>query len=354
MSFDSVLQGIWYGRSRSRMSLFLLPFSWLFRAIVALRRLAYQTGLFRSVWVERPVIVVGNITVGGTGKTPVVLWLVEQLRAAGHTPGIISRGYRGRSASWPLDVTADSNTMETGDEPVMLAQHSGCIVVAGPDRVAAARQAIARGADVIVSDDGLQHYRLGRNCELAVIDAQRGLGNGRLLPAGPLRETADRLRQVDAILLKSASLEPYRSGLGLFKPRELPEGPTPRIPFLIQAGFVRSLVTLEQRTLADFKGQPVHAVAGIGNPEAFFATLRSAGIIVLAHALPDHARIGPADLAFGDPAPVLMTEKDAVKCRDHNDPRLWVVVADAEIAPGPASLLMSIVDSALTSSATAR
>lgn len=354
MSADSFVQRVWYGRSRSRLSLYLLPFSWLYRAIVALRRLAYQAGLFRSVWVGRPVIVVGNITVGGTGKTPVVLWLADQLRAAGYTPGLISRGYRGRSASWPVDVGADSNPVDTGDEPVMLAQHSGCIVVAGPDRVAAARRAIERGADVIVSDDGLQHYRLGRNCELAVVDAQRGLGNGRLLPAGPLRETADRLRQVDAILLKSASLEPSRSGLGLWKPREIPEGPTPRIPFLIQPRFVRSLVTHEQRTLADFKGRPAHAVAGIGNPEAFFATLRSAGIIVLEHALPDHARIGPAELAFGDNAPVLMTEKDAVKCGGLDDPRLWVVVADAEIAPGPATLLRSIVESALTSSSTAR
>lgn len=354
MNFDSFLQRVWYGRSRSRLSFYLLPFSWIFRAIVELRRLAYQAGLFRSVWVGRPVIVVGNITVGGTGKTPVVLWLVDQLRAAGYTPGIISRGYHGRSAHWPLDVTADSKAEEAGDEPVMLAQRCGCIVVAGPDRVAAARLAIERGADVIVSDDGMQHYRLGRDCELAVVDAERGLGNGRLLPAGPLRETADRLRQVDAVLLKSQSLEPSRSGLGLFKPREIPEGPTPRIPFLIQATSVRSLVTHEQRSLADFKGQPVHAIAGIGNPEAFFANLRSAGIIVLAHPLPDHARIGPKDLDFGDNAPVLMTEKDAVKCRDLNDPRVWAVVADAEIAPGQAALLMSIVKTALTSVSTAR
>lgn len=354
MSADSFLQRVWYGRSRSRLSFYLLPFSWLFRAVVALRRWAYQAGLFRSVWVERPVIVVGNITVGGTGKTPVVLWLVDQLRAVGHTPGIISRGYRGQSASWPLDVTAASNPEDAGDEPVLLAQRSGCIVVAGPDRVAAARRAIERGADVIVSDDGLQHYRLGRVCELAVVDAQRGLGNGRLLPAGPLRETADRLRQVDAILMRSASLEPSRSGLGLFKPREIPEGPTPRIPFLIRAKGARSLVTHEQRSLADFRGQPVHAVAGIGNPEAFFANLRAAGIIVLAHPLADHARIGPKDLDFGDNAPVLMTEKDAVKCRDLADPRVWAVVAETEIAPGQGALLMSIIETALTSSSTAR
>jgi len=344
MSADGFLQGVWYGK-RSRLSFYLLPFSWLFRAVVAFRRIAFRIGAFRSVRVERPVIVVGNITVGGTGKTPAVLWLAEQLKSQGHRPGIISRGYRGSASAWPQDVMADSDPAEVGDEPVLLAERSAAIVVAGPDRVAAARRAIERGADVVLSDDGLQHYRLVRDCELVVVDAERGVGNGRLLPAGPLREPAGRLLQADALLLKSARLDAPIRKRGKGGPLE--DGPVPRIPFTIVATTARSLVTAERRPLESFRGQPVHAVAGIGHPQAFFATLRAAGIIVMEHALPDHAAIEAADLAFDDELPVLMTEKDAVKCRSLADARLWAVVADAAIAPAQAALLLSLIESVM-------
>lgn len=288
----------------------------------------------------RPVIVVGNITVGGTGKTPVVLWLVEQLRARGLRPGIINRGYGGHSATWPRDVTANDDPGEVGDEAVLLAKLAQGIVVTGPDRVAAARRAIERGADVIVSDDGLQHYRLARDGELAVIDAERGVGNGRMLPAGPLREPAGRLAGVHAILLKQASGRRGQTNQDF--------GSAPAIPFSIRATTVTSLTSGERRSLEAFRSQTVHAVAGIGNPEAFFATLREAGMIVTTHALPDHAAIAAADLEFGDNAPVLMTGKDAVKCTGYENPRLWVVGAEAVLDAADAATLMSIVDAGIT------
>lgn len=348
MSADGFLQKVWYAR-RSRISFYLLPFSWLFRAAIALRRLGYRSRLLRSVRVERPVIVIGNISVGGTGKTPIVLWLAERLQARGRHPGIVSRGYRGKATHWPQDVHADSDPGLVGDEPVLLAQRSGGIVVAAPDRVAAARRAIERGADVILADDGLQHYRLQRDCELIVIDAQRRIGNGRLLPAGPLREPAGRLLQADALLLKSADARAplvRKPGAG-----PIDDGPMPRIPFAITAAVAFSLATGERKPLTAFQGQPVHAVAGIGHPQAFFATLRAHGIIVLEHALADHVTLNAGQLEFGDALPVLVTEKDAVKCRSFADAasakRLWAVVADADIAPAQAELLLATIEAAI-------
>ncbi len=339
MSADSFLQRIWYGRSWHLALLVLIPLSWLFRIVVAVRRWSFRTGLATSVRLPKPVIVVGNITVGGTGKTPVVLWLAGQLRARGRIVGIINRGYGGRSATWPCDVTANADPVEVGDEAVLLAKLSQGIVVTGPDRVAAARRAIELGADVIVSDDGLQHYRLARDCELAVTDADRGAGNGNMLPAGPLREPEGRLAYVDALLLKQGSGKPLQ--------KPVVSGAAAGIPFSIRATTVTSLSSGEQRPLDSFRNQPVHAVAGIGNPEAFFASLREAGMIVTAHALPDHAAIAAADLEFGDAAAVLMTAKDAVKCRGYDNPRLWVVDAEAVMNAADAARLLSIVETRL-------
>ena len=339
MSAASYIQSLWYRRSFNLLTLLLMPLSWLFGAVVALRRFAFRVRLLRAESVSRPVIVVGNLTVGGTGKTPFTLWLAAQLRAKGYVPGIVLRGYGGASTSWPRDVSADSDPLEVGDEAVLLATESGGIVVAGPDRVAAARRAIERGADVVVCDDGLQHYRQARDCELVVVDAVRGLGNGRLLPAGPLRESAARLAKVDAVVLRAPD-----PALAIPVTTRIIAGVESMASFAVLPTGVRSLRSGEERPLAAFAGQSVHAVAGIGFPEGFFATLRAQGLGVIPHPLPDHATIMPKTFEFGDSLPVLMTGKDAVKCRGIDDPRLWVVAARAELEAVQASKLLAVVE----------
>ncbi|MBL8266633.1 tetraacyldisaccharide 4'-kinase [Steroidobacter sp.] len=301
---DAFLQQVWYERRHRWFSLLLLPLSWLFAVVVAGRRAGFRFGWLQSIRVSRPVIVVGNITVGGTGKTPMTIWIAEQLRARGVRVGIVLRGYGGTSTTWPRDVTDNTSTEEVGDEAVLLAKRTGALVVAGPDRVAAANRAIERGAQIIVCDDGLQHYRLARDAEIAVIDERRGLGNGRLLPAGPLREPASRLHSVALKVLTRRS-EPAAE-------RSAFPNAVIATPVLVDAV---SLATGERRSLQSFVGQRVHAIAGIGNPQAFFAALSGLGLTVDPHPLPDHARLTDADLAFPDSAPVLMTEKDAVKCQ---------------------------------------
>jgi len=307
------LEGIWYGRSPA--SLPLVPFGWLFRALVGVRRLAFRVGLLRSVQLPVPVIVVGNITVGGSGKTPLVVWLAERLTGAGMRPGIISRGYGGVAGKGPRRVAADSDPMQVGDEPLLLARRTGCPVWVAPDRVAAGREAVAAGCDVIIADDGMQHYRLARRIEIAVLDGDRGLGNGRLLPAGPLREPASRLRQVDFIVNNGA-------------------GRGDEVPMRLAASTAHRLDDAEVRLLSSFQGQSVHAVAGIGHPLRFFRTLRERGVEGIPHPFPDHHRFQAADLEFGDGAPVLMTEKDAVKCRAFAGRNHWFVPVTAELPAG--------------------
>lgn len=342
---DAFLQRVWYERRSQWFSLLLLPLSWLFAAVAATRRCAYRSGWVQSFRVERRVIVVGNITVGGTGKTPMTIWLAEQLHARGLRVGIVLRGYGGTSAQWPRDVTNETSADEVGDEAVLLAQRTGALVVAGPDRVAAAKRAIERGAQVIVCDDGLQHYRLARDLEIAVIDERRGLGNGRLLPAGPLREPAGRLASVDLKILtrRSAKIDP---------------SPFPQFPNAVVAapvlGDAVSLATGERRALQTFAGTRVHAIAGIGNPQAFFDALSAAGLTVAPHPLPDHARLSVADITFPDAAPVLMTEKDAVKCRPGADAsqiaNCWAVRLDIAMTEADAQTIHRLLDRALAAS----
>jgi tetraacyldisaccharide 4'-kinase len=276
--------------------------------------------------------VVGNISVGGTGKTPLVIWLAEELRWRGHRPGIITRGYGGGSPTWPQHVSAASDAASVGDEAVLLAARSKAIVVAGPDRVACANAAIERGATVILSDDGLQHYRLLRDYEIAVIDGTRGVGNGFLLPAGPLRESKRRLETVDAVVVTQRAHDEVSYSLA-------------RPKWFTARGEIRdawSLKTREIRPLSAFAGIPVHAIAGIGHPTAFFDGLSHAGLKVDTRALADHAAIAVDDLRFADTAPVLMTEKDAVKCRAFADQRCWAVPLHLSVADGE-RLLESIV-----------
>jgi tetraacyldisaccharide 4'-kinase len=314
----------WYGNSAP---LPLLPLSWLFRLMVGLRRRTYERGWLRSLRVGRPVVIIGNLTVGGTGKTPLVAWLATELASRGLKPGIVSRGYGGGGTA-PRLVQPSDDWRQVGDEPLLLCQRTRCPVVVAADRVAAARLLVERGVDVILADDGLQHLRLARDCEIVVVDAARGLGNGELLPAGPLREPVSRLGSADAIVVNGFSkLEIAPAALHMsLVPGEI------------------SGVTEQARASRHppAPGAKVHAVAGIGNPARFFSSLRAEGFQVLEHAFADHHPYAEGELEFGDGLPVLMTEKDAVKCRAFANPRLWYVPVTARFADGEARELLEL------------
>lgn len=299
------LQRLWYGDSLWRYP--LLPLSFAFSMLVALRLWLYRIGVFRSFRLPVPVVVAGNVTVGGTGKTPITIWLAQELRIRGHKPGIVSRGYGGRVGPVPLEATGGSDPATVGDEAILIAARSRSPVFVHPDRVAAAQAAIAAGADVIIADDGLQHYRLARDYEIAVIDGSRGTGNGWLLPAGPLREPLDRLQRVDRVLVQTEGQDvdvPYI--------RRLTDRNSSA--FTLVPKQLRELNGARSRPLGELAGQTVHAVAAIGNPTRFFRMLEAHGMRVVPHAYRDHLQLTGKHLDFGDGLPIVMTEKDAVKC----------------------------------------
>ncbi len=305
------IQGSWY--RITPLHLILLPLSLLFFLLSFTRRLLFRAGILSSIKLPVPVIIVGNISVGGTGKTPLTLWLAEQLLADGWHPGIISRGFGGNDSK-PQAVFHSSDPALVGDEPVLMAQRKLCPVWVGRDRPAAALALLFAHpeCDVILSDDGLQHYRLQRDVELVVVDGIRRFGNGFLLPAGPLREPTSRLREADAVIINGglAQLGEYQMQL---------EG----------VHFYNLLNPEIIATAADFKGQCVHAIAGIGHPERFFAHLHKLGLTIHTHSFPDHHAYHAADLAYADANALLMTEKDAVKCISFADERCWVLRVDA-------------------------
>jgi len=296
----------WY--VRSPWMILLTPLSLVYRVVIWLRRSAYRIGLFSSHTLPVPVIVVGNITVGGTGKTPLVAWIATYLKSLGYHPGVVSRGYRGKAGSWPQQVRPDSDPVMVGDEAVLLAGLCTCPMSVAPNRVAAAAALIEHNhCDIIVSDDGLQHYALQRDVEIAVIDGIRRFGNGLSLPAGPLREPLKRLTEVDIVVV---------NGLGSGD----------EFPMKMKPGAAIKLIDAAQQCeLSAFNDQPVHAVAAIGNPERFFASLRQAGMLVEEHAFPDHYFFRKEDISFDDDKPVLMTGKDAVKCRHLAGSNHWYV-----------------------------
>jgi tetraacyldisaccharide 4'-kinase len=261
--------------------------------------------------------------VGGTGKTPLTIWLANELMAQGYVPGIVTRGYRGNVGRRPVVATAASDPQIVGDEAILLARRCQCPVVVHPDRVAAAEKAVALGVNIIIADDGLQHLRLARDFEIVVIDGARGTGNGHLLPAGPLREPVSRLRAADAIMIQGvASAGTMRFAGDHAHP--------PRF-FSLRAEVASRLDNSDVRRLDEFSGKTVHAVAGIGNPERFFAMLERFDMQVLRHALPDHAAIRRHDLHYDDGFEVVMTEKDAVKCASLDAARYWYVPVDLVI-----------------------
>lgn len=311
MTLAERLESAWYGVGRTPW--WTLPLSVLYGALSALRRALYRAGALRSKRLAVPVIVIGNLTAGGTGKTPVTIALADALRRRGYRPGVVSRGYGGTQRE-PVLLGDNPNPAVVGDEPCLI-HASGTVVAVGRDRPATAQLLIDAGCDVVIADDGLQHYALARDVEICVIDGVRRFGNGRLLPAGPLREPMSRLQQVDFRICNG----------GVFSPGD--------VPMQLQGGQVRALVDGHNQPLADFAGQAVHAVAAIGHPQRFFASLRSQGLQVTEHAFPDHHAFVERDLSFGDNRPLLMTEKDAVKCRAFARPHWWSVPVRAVLPP---------------------
>lgn len=316
------IQRTWYEGGKSYVA--LLPLAGLYWLIIESRRLLYHTGVLRAWRANVPVIVVGNITAGGTGKTPVTIWLAQVLRQHGFAPGIVSRGYGGSRSGASMRVDSESDPAVVGDEPVLIARRTGCPVVVDADRARAVAMLLADGVDLIIADDGLQHYALDRDYEICVVDGERGTGNGLLLPAGPMRESVARIEQVDQVLV-NGHLRQDLAGM--------PAGVQNAIEFDLVANDVCRLNGSLARPIDRFAGTTVHAVAAIGNPVRFFDLLRSHGIQVIEHAFPDHATIPRAELDFEDQFDVLMTEKDAVKFPRVASDRFWYVPVDAHIDP---------------------
>jgi tetraacyldisaccharide 4'-kinase len=319
------------------VSLALLPLTALFAVLSSLRRLAYATGMLRKVRVPVPVIVVGNLSVGGTGKTPVVIWLVNALRERGYTPGVISRGYRGTERLQAIGRQSSADV--AGDEPVLIARRAQCPVWVGRDRAAAALSLVADNpqVDVVISDDGLQHYRLDRDCEVAVINANRQFGNNLLLPAGPLREPVSRLRTVDAAIINGRARASD----------QLSRLPVPIFEMRLEGSEFCNLADASRRAVpADFEAKRVHAIAGIGDPDRFFTHLRALGLLFEPHAFPDHHVYRPQDLQFPDADAVLMTQKDAIKCLGFARETWWALPVEARIDEALVSLVIGKIGSA--------
>jgi tetraacyldisaccharide 4'-kinase len=312
MSLYNRMQEIWYGGGPLAMA--MLPLAMVFSGCVRIRRWLYRVGVLRTVALPVPVIVVGNLAVGGSGKTPLVIWLYNFLKSREFHPGIVSRGYGGRARHWPQQVRTDSDPVTVGDEALLMARRTEAPIAVGPDRVAAAKALIEHhGCDVIISDDGLQHYALRRNLEIAVVDGVRRYGNGFCLPAGPLREPLSRLKNVDLVVSRGLG------GRGEFPMKYIPQ---PLQPLRRSLGRGRSVPTPQQE---------VHAVAAIGNPDGFFDQLRTLGFRMRRHAFPDHHAFRAEDIQFGDGIPVIMTEKDAVKCERFAGPEHWYMPVRADL-----------------------
>jgi len=330
MSIESWFNHIWYDRAEPPW--WLLPLSLVYGAASGTRRFLYAKRVRRATRIPCPVVVVGNVSVGGTGKTPLVCWLVAHLVHRGYKPGIVTRGYGGSSSIVRRIALSDDPAL-VGDESILLARRTGAPVAIGRDRPAAAHLLVAAGCDVIVSDDGLQHYALARDCEVIVIDGDRRFGNGWLLPAGPLRETPGRLKAADAVVVNGG--------------RALLKG---ALSMRLDAKHAVALVGATIRPLSGWAGQAIHAIAGIGHPERFFNMLRARGIEVLGRPLPDHAQLTSEDIDFGDELPVLMTEKDAVKCAAFARRQHWYVPVTASFDGAEENSLLDIILKKITNS----
>lgn len=308
-----MIMQFWY--SKNVKSFILLPLAFLYYVIISLRKFIYKIGLKKAKHFSVPVIIVGNITVGGTGKTPLVIWLAHLLKQQGFKPGIVSRGYGGKTEHYPLTVIPQSVVTKTGDEALLIARNTQCPVVIDPRRINAVQTLLQNTeCDIVISDDGLQHYALGRSIEIAVIDGARRFGNGFYLPAGPLRESVDRLASVDFVVSNGiAQTHEYAMQLMVNQFNQVTQ---PDVK--VDANF--------------FINKNIHAVAGIGNPSRFFATLRQLGLTIIEHPFPDHYLFKRTDFNYGDDAIIVMTEKDAVKCEQFANQNFWYLPVQAEVA----------------------
>ena len=303
------IDAYWY--SQNPVVWLLLPLTAIYCLMVFVRRFFYRTQIFKSYTLPVPVIVVGNISVGGTGKTPLLISLCELLKQQGYRPGIVSRGYGGDFDGEHL-VTNDDDAKQIGDEPYLISRRTACPIVVGRNRVAAAQLLLEKSdCNIILSDDGLQHYRLKRDVEIAIIDSSRQFGNGFCLPSGPLRERVSRLKDVDIVVNHGVELDEECNS------------------FALQFSDIINLKTTEIKPVSHFQGSVVHAVAGIGHPSRFFNQLKNNGLDVTEHDFPDHYAFTQQDLMFNDDSPVLMTEKDAVKCQGFSADDLWYVPVNA-------------------------
>ena len=299
---------------RGGLAAILRPLSWLVCVLVFVRRWCYRLKIFRTMTLPVPVVIVGNISVGGTGKTPLTIWLANYLAKNGYRPGIVSRGYGGRARKWPQQVRADGDPVMVGDEAIVIARRTTCPMAVGPSRVAAAQALIQHhNIDIILSDDGMQHYALGRTIEIAMIDGVRRFGNGLCLPAGPLREPVKRLKEVDFVVTNGIAAQA-------------------EVGMRYAGKMLSYLDDSSQKPLGSLKNESVHAVAGIGNPERFFEQLRRAGLHLIEHIFADHYDFCPKDLDFGDDLPIIMTEKDAVKCRRFLLANCWYLPVSATLS----------------------
>ena len=304
---------IW--QSKQGLAKFLRPVSWLYCLVVVIRSLLYKLKIKKTEKVQTPVIVVGNITVGGTGKTPLVIWLCNYLKDNGYHPGIISRGYGGKARSWPQQVRPDCDPVSVGDEAIMISSRTESPMAVGPERIVSAQKLLQYHpkCNVIISDDGLQHYALHRDIEVAVLNGTLRFGNGYCLPAGALREPASRLNKVDFIVANG-------------------EAKDQEFAMRYKINYLCNLIYPDKiQPLDSLSGKEVHAVAGIGGPERFFNQLAESGIKVIPHPFPDHFAFQESDLDFGDDKPVLMTEKDAVKCKRFGKDNHWYVPITVEV-----------------------
>ena len=305
---------IWY--KDPFIGVWLMPLGFIFSDAVKFRKFLYRLGVLKTHTLPVPVVVVGNITVGGTGKTPLIIWLAGFLKDSGFKPGIISRGYGGQAESWPQMVTADSDDKNVGDEALLIAKQTACPMAVGPLRADAANMLLKQtDCNVILSDDGLQHYALNRDIEIAVIDGERRFGNGYCLPAGPLREPIERLQSVDFVVVNGEKSEENEFSMQLVGDTAV------------------NLVTGELKSLQEFKAVDCHALAGIGNPDRFFKLLETAGLICTCHSFSDHYQFQRHDIEFSDNKPVLMTEKDAVKCTAFAGLQHWYLPVKAKPEP---------------------
>ena len=310
---SQIIQRSWY-QKLSITTILLLPLSLLYCGISLVRRTLYTFNILKSSKISVPIIVVGNISVGGTGKTPLVIAITQYLKANGFNPGVISRGYGGRASQWPQLVTYESDPALVGDETVLIANRCRCPVSVGPDRVVAATALLdSHQCDIIVSDDGLQHYAMQRDIEIVVIDGERRFGNQLCLPAGPLRELPRRLRTVDMLVANGAAK-------------------TGEFAMQLKAyAFHNVNNDTEQKPLNAFEGKYVEAVSGIGNNERFFKQLQDLGINIHKHSYQDHYQYKLKDIGFSKLKPVLMTEKDAVKCKKFSLEDTWYLRVDASL-----------------------